>query len=224
MRVRAAVLNDPAVEDDAFGLGDSERRAFDVVGEVRFEEGEVLACEAAWGRVSDGGKHLAVQCREERVEQVEAARVVRSAGCARQGLTRRQVARSVCTQQRADDAVQARELRRHVQQGGQRSTCIAQIVQPVLAAQGQHLVELHLDFLLRQHALRPATTSTQVLQEPPRLAGQEQGAVGHVPRGAIGDGWRSGQHLDGQPRQLKLAARPAACDKQLAGLRPAVER
>jgi hypothetical protein len=94
----------------------------------------------------------------------------------------------------------------------------------VPAAQGQHFVELRLGFRLRQHALGPATASPQVLQEPPGLAGQEQQSIGHVACGAIGDGRRSGQHLDGQPWQRQLPARSAARDVQFAGVRPAVER
>ena len=83
------------------------------------KKGEARARDAGECRVRSGGKHLAVQCREECVEQLEATRVVRSASSARQSLTRRQLARGVRAQQRADDAVQARELRGHIQQAGQ---------------------------------------------------------------------------------------------------------
>jgi hypothetical protein len=46
MRVFVAAFNDLAVEDDRFGFFDFECRTFDVVGEIRLEEREILACGA----------------------------------------------------------------------------------------------------------------------------------------------------------------------------------
>jgi hypothetical protein len=79
MRVFIAVLDDFPFENDGFRFFDFERRSFDVVGEVRLKEREVLARDALWRGIHDAFQCRSIQRTEQRIEDFQPMRIVGTA-------------------------------------------------------------------------------------------------------------------------------------------------
>jgi hypothetical protein len=79
MRVFITVLDDLPLEDDGFRLLDLERSPFDVVGEVRLKEREILARDARGRGILDVFQRGLIERREERIEDFQPMRIVGTA-------------------------------------------------------------------------------------------------------------------------------------------------
>lgn len=178
MGVGPALRRHAAGEDDVLGLLDLEDGSFDPVGEVGLEEREEPSRVRRCGALGEG---LGRELRPEGLEERKPLGVIGEAGPpgARRAGPQVGIAGS---EQRADELVEADELRMRVERGGDHARLVAQLVERLRPTDARKPVEAFLELLPAQrpgHA-RPGARGAQVVQGDARRARHPQPRERHV--------------------------------------------
>ena len=163
MRVGISVRNDHTLEDDALGFLNRELGSFDVIGEVGFEEGEVVLGSRRCRRFREDREGALVQVFEERREQVDTTRVVRISS--RSGDTAgRRKRRFSSPLDGSDETIQPFGFLREPEGRCDLACLISKLIEANGPSDVDDLLKRRFDLCWRQHSRSPPSPTRQIFE------------------------------------------------------------